>query len=154
MIERTAEFDHFALDVGDRLRRVLIAHHGADVGNDVTDEALAYAWEHWDTLRTMANPTRYLYRVANSAARRHRRWRRRPELPVERSQADEPLDPGLHHALARLSDAQRVCIVLVHVHDWTYEQAANATGMPVTAVTNHLHRGLRRLRKELRDTNG
>lgn len=126
--DEAVDFDRFAVDAGERLRRVLVARHGVDVGNDVADEALAYAWEHWDRLREMENPVGYLYRVAGSASRRHRRWRRRVLLPTEVRPAAEPPNVGLQTALARLSEPQRVCVVMVHVYDWTYQQTAAATG--------------------------
>ena len=149
MKSEPVDFDRFVADAGERLRRVLVARHGVEVGNDVTDEALAYAWEHWDRIHEMENPVGYLYRVAGSASRRHRRWRRRVLLPAEVRQAAEPTDSGLQAALARLSEPQRVCVVMVHVYDWTYRQTAAVTGLSLAAVTNHVQRGLRRLRTEL-----
>jgi RNA polymerase sigma factor (sigma-70 family) len=149
VIDAVDDFDRFVSVVGARLRRVLIAHHGVEVGNDATDEALAYAWEHWGRVQVMDNPAGYLYRVASSSARRHRRWRRTVDLPFERTRPDEPSDPGLHTALATLTPPQRVCVVLVHVYDWTYDQTAEVTGYSVAAVTNHVHRGLRGLRRAL-----
>ena len=144
-------FDRFAADAGERLRRVLVAQHGVEVGNDVTDEALAYAWQHWARVSAMDNPIGYLYRVGRSATRRHARWNRRPALPEETRAADDPGDPGLHAALARLKESQRACVVLVHVYDWTYEQTASTLGISLAAVRNHVHRGLRQLRHELED---
>lgn len=72
-------------------------------------------------------------------------------FPVESHVSDEPGDPGLHAALLALKESQRVCVVLVHVYDWTYEQTAAVLGISSAAVRNHLHRGLRRLRHELED---
>lgn len=147
-------FDRFVETDGERLRRVLVARHGVEVGNDVHADALAYAWEHWERVEPMANPVGYLYRVAQSASRRHRRWRRHVHLPPERRDGDrnEPVDAGLHRALARLPQVQRTCVVLVHVYDWTYRDTADALGVPVSTVRNHLHRGLGRLRTFLEDT--
>lgn len=76
-------FDAFAAGDGERLRRVLVARYGVEIGNDVCADALAYAWEHWERVGPMDNPVGYLYRVAQSASRRHRRWRQRPQLPIE-----------------------------------------------------------------------
>ncbi len=42
MTAAAENFDRFTADAGERLRRVLVAQHGVEVGNDVTDEALAY----------------------------------------------------------------------------------------------------------------
>ena len=145
-------FDDFAAEAGERLRRALVARFGVEVGNDVTDEALVYAWEHWERLRALGNPVGYLYRVGQSAARRHARWHRAVRLPLETWSPEEPsADPGLAVALARLKPAQRTCIVLVHVYGWTYAETAAALELTVAAVRNHLHRGLGRLRLELED---
>jgi RNA polymerase sigma-70 factor (ECF subfamily) len=146
-----AEFEQFATNDGQRLRRVLVARFGVDAGNDVTDEAMAYAWEHWDRVRSLANPVGYLYRVAQSAARRHARWRRAPRFPPETSAPAGIGEPGLPAALAALKPVPRTCVVLVHVYDWTYEETAAVLGISTGAVRNHLHRGLRVLRSELGD---
>ena len=151
MTAAAENFDRFTAEAGERLRRVLVAQHGVEVGNDVTDEASAYAWEHWERVSVMENPVGYLYRVGQSATRRHARWNRRVLFPVESHTADAPGDPGLQAALLKLKEAQRVCVVLVHVYDWTYEQTAAVLGISSAAVRNHLHRGLRRLRIELED---
>lgn len=144
-------FATFAEFHGERLRRVLVARYGVEVGNDISAEALAYAFEHWDRVRQMSNPVGYLYRVAQSSSRRYRRWARRPTMPVEVSTAADAADPDLGAALAGLTKNQRLCIVMVHVYDWTYQQTADALNMPLTSVRNHLHRGLAALRKTLED---
>jgi RNA polymerase sigma factor (sigma-70 family) len=58
-------------------------------------------------------------------------------------------EPGLHQALATLSPAQRVAVLLVHGLGWSYAEAADAMNIPVTTIRNHLHRGLKRLRRSL-----
>jgi len=143
------EFSTFADDAGERLRRSLVAGYGVEIGNDICADALAYAWEHWERVRGLDNPVGYLYRVAQSANRRHRRWRRRPPFPVENARNAEPLDPELGNALGRLTRNQRSCVVLVHVYDLTYRQTADALNIPVSSVRNHVHRGLVALRKAL-----
>lgn len=149
--EATHAFEQFTADTGAQLRRALVARFGIDVGNEVTSEALAYAWEHWLRVSAMDNPTGYLYRVGMSAARRHHRWQRTIALPPEHHWPVEPGEPTLPRVLNSLSARQRVCVVLVHVHDWTYQQTADATGLTLAAVTNHVHRGLHRLRHELKE---
>lgn len=144
-----AEFTDFAVQHGERLRRALVAGYGVEVGNDVCADAMAYAWAHWERVAEMDNPVGYLYRVAQTAARRHWRWRRRPAFPPETARPDESADPRLGEALARLATNQRQCVVLVHVYDWTYQQTADALELPVTSVRNHVHRGLKALRETL-----
>jgi RNA polymerase sigma-70 factor, ECF subfamily len=143
-------FSSFVVADGARLRRVLVAHYGVEVGSEVASDALAWAWEHWDRVQHMDNQCGYLYRVAQSSARRHRRWRRRIVLPAETFDAGLPApEPGLDRALARLSASQRVAVLLVHGLDWSYKDAAAAMGVPVTTIRNHLVRGLAQLRREL-----
>ena len=142
-------FSVFVDTHGERLRRVLVAGYGVEVGNDACAEALAYAWEHWDRVGGLDNPVGYLYRVAQSSTRRHRRWSRRVGLPPESSSEQGAIDPDLSSALGRLSQRQRQCVVLVHVYDWTYQQTADALNLPLTSVRNHLHRGLKALRTTL-----
>lgn len=144
-----ADFEAFARDSGERLRRVLVAGYGVEVGNDLCADALAYAWEHWSRIETLDNPAGYLYRVAQSAHRRHRRWRRRVPLPVEHHHNPDVPDPELGAALGRLTRHQRSCVVLVHVYDCTYQQAADLLDLPLSSVRNHVHRGLAALRKAL-----
>jgi len=144
-----SDFDTFTRHEGERLKRVLIAHFGLDVGAEVTADAMAYAWQHWDRVRPMANPVGYLYRVAQSSARRHWRWRRRVELPREEP-IEAPLpEPGLDRALAGLTARQRVAVLLVHGLGWTYDDTASAMNIPLTSVRNHVHRGMKRLRRDM-----
>ena len=143
-------FSRFVVANEARLRRVLVAHYGVEVGSEVASDAFAWAWEHWDRVREMENPCGYLYRVGQSSARRHRRWQRRIVLPAETPTAGLPApEPGLDRALARLSASQRVAVMLVHGLDWSYKDAAAAMDVPVSTVRNHLVRGLARLRREL-----
>lgn len=117
-------FEHFVAGDGARLRRVLVARYGVEVGWDACAEALAYGWTHWERVGAMDNPAGYLCRVAVSATRRHRRWQRSIELPRETADAPDAsvaasahdavgdrLDDDLGAALARLRPRQRTCDV-------------------------------------------
>ncbi|MEM8620415.1 MAG: sigma-70 family RNA polymerase sigma factor [Actinomycetota bacterium] len=142
-------FAAFADGPGARLRQVLVAQHGVDLGVDLSADALAYAWEHWERIEPMDNPVGYLYRVARTAGRRQRRLARRDVFPPERDREHPPFDIGLHRALVALPERRRACVVLVHVFDWTYAETADALSVTVSVVRNELHRGLRQLRHEL-----
>ena len=56
-------FTEFVETVEPRLRLALVAAFGPDVGLEVTAEALAYAWENWDTVWESDNPAGYLWGV-------------------------------------------------------------------------------------------
>jgi len=142
-------FEEFVDGDGVKLRRILVAQYGVDVGTEIHADAIAWAWEHRDELAGVTNRVGYLYRVAQSSARRHWRWRRRPSFPPETAHAPGDPEPGLGAALAKLRESHRVAVLLVHAHGWTYAEVASALGVPVSTVRNHVHRGLTKLRAVL-----
>src|SRR5687767_8453908 len=76
-------YELFCTTDAPRLRRLLVAHFGVEVGTETASDALTWAWEHWAELSEVENRVGYLYRVAQSKARRYRRWGRRPTFPPE-----------------------------------------------------------------------
>ena len=140
-------FDEWANASEPRLRRAFVASYGLDVGADVTAEAMAYAWEHWTRLRTMDNPTGYLFRVGQSAARRSRR----PSglLPVPPQQELPNVEPRLIDAVNQLTESQRICVVLVHAFGWSQQEVADVLGVSHSTVRTHLARGIASLRLTL-----
>jgi DNA-directed RNA polymerase specialized sigma24 family protein len=143
----TASFTEFVRDVEPRLRISLCAALGSDVGRECTAEALAYAWENWGRLSTMDNPAGYLYRVGRSRARRYRN--RRPILPPVPSDRMPWVEPRLPSAVGRLSERQRVVVVLLHGLDWTYPEVADLLSLSVSSVQKHAERGLAKLARAL-----
>lgn len=143
--DREAEFRSFMSEAEPRLHNALVAAYGHERGREATAEALAYGWEHWEQLKTMSNPAGYLYRVGQSRTRP-----RRIRHLFDRDTHNEPVaEPGLHAALAALSERQRLAVVLIHGFGWSLREVADVTGLKVTTVQNHLGRGLARLRHEL-----
>jgi RNA polymerase sigma factor (sigma-70 family) len=134
------------------VRRALVARNGLDVGSDAASEAMAWALQHGDRLAGTANPVGYLYRVGQTAARRHRRWSvRHVGLGFEPLAADHEsrFDAELFDALRKLRRDQRVAVVLVHCFAYSYREVADVLDISEAAVTNHVHRGLARLRSLL-----
>lgn len=142
---RQAMFERFVRDVEPRLRRALVAVYGGQRGREATAEALSWAWENWDRVRAMEYPHRYLFRVGRS---RTRARRQRVVFDVSDA-AEHHVEPRLGPALARLSERQRIAVVLVHGFGWTHREVAELTGSRPTTVQNHLERGLRKLRTDL-----
>lgn len=97
----------------------------------------------------MGNPTGYLFRVGQTAARRARP---RP-LPVststEPTAVAEWFDPRLLPALSRLSEQQRTVVVLVHAYGWSQREVAELLGLSPSTVRAHLERALTHLRTSL-----
>jgi RNA polymerase sigma factor (sigma-70 family) len=128
----------------------LVVRFGVEAGSEAFAEAMAYAWEHRNRLSAMKNPLGYLYRVGLSSARPHLRWRQRTVLlDTDRTQDASEHDIDLIDAFTHLSAPQRVAVVMVHGYGATYAEVAEVLGISVAAVTNHVHRGLRRLRESL-----
>jgi RNA polymerase sigma-70 factor (ECF subfamily) len=140
----------FLSDAQHRLERALVARFGVDDGLEAAADAMAFAVEHWPRLSVMDNPLGYLYRVGETKGRRlARRWRPFDGLVHEPRTEDGVVDVDLQRALLRLKPAERVAVVLVHGHGHSYRDVADVLDVPVTTVTNHLHRGLARLRSIL-----
>lgn len=128
------------------------AQYGVDIGCDSTDAALAWAWENWARLCGMTNPAGYLYRVAQTRARRAVTRGRPVTFPSEPSHSDSEASlfgGDLADALRDLPDRQRLAVLLVHVYGWTPSEVGEITGMPAVTVRSHLRRGLRHLRTSI-----
>jgi DNA-directed RNA polymerase specialized sigma24 family protein len=141
-------FTEFVRDVEPRLRRALGATLGVDQGLDATAEALAYGWEHWSRVSGMDNPAGYLYRVGKHYGMRHRN---RPiRLPRPPEAAHPWVEPALPAALDRLSEKQRVAVLLTKSFQWTFEETAEVLGVSIGTVEKHVERGMGKLRRALR----
>lgn len=144
-------FDELVDMVRARLLPVLWSRWGVEVGSDICAEVEEYAWANRDRLLRMSNPLGYLYRVSQSRGRRYARWHRQVTFP---SRFPEPVheDPQLQETLrtlAGLSADQRASVLLVHGFGWSYDDVAALLGISRPAVTNHVHRGLSRLRSAI-----
>ena len=140
-------FTEFAKDVEPRLRLALVATFGVEVGVEATSEALAYGWENWESLSSLPNPAGYLFGVGRNKARKRRKTRTLlPSPPVNH---EFFVEPGLPDALNRLSDRQRVAVLLVHGEDWTHSEVADLLGVSVSTVQQHAERGISKLRKAI-----
>jgi DNA-directed RNA polymerase specialized sigma24 family protein len=139
----------FVRDAEPRLLHALVARYGPVDGREATVDALSWAWENWSRLADVDNKLGYVYRVGQSATRR---FASRPvplmlHLPV--AQPDADIDPVLVAALARLSEQQRMAVVLVHAFGWTQTEVAELLDVNVSTVREHIARGLTRLRAQL-----
>ena len=141
------DFRVFVEEVQPRLRRALLASCGAEVAADAVQEALVYGWRNWDRVSEMDNPAGYLYRVARSRVR-NPTFRRLTFPPGVEGRLPD-VEPGLPQALARLTESQRMAVVLVKGCGWTYEETAQFMDVSVSTVRNHLRRGMDHLRTML-----
>lgn len=133
--------------MGPKLRAALVGAYGPNVGFDAAAEALAYGWENWQRIGAMENPTGYLYRVGQTAARNARR----PHgyLPVPSSTDVPDFEPRLLPALEALTEPQRVCVVMVHAYGWGQTDVAELLEVSPSTVRTHLARALANLQHAL-----
>tara|TARA_R110002124_G_scaffold68768_8_gene185717 strand:- start:14 stop:589 length:576 start_codon:yes stop_codon:yes gene_type:complete len=86
------------------------------------------------------------------------RRRQRPEIefdetaeiiPFDRTMADTGDKMDLSRALAKLPEAQRICVTLCVAASLSHREAAEATGWPLGTIKSHVTRGVAALRKHL-----
>nr|WP_184943607.1 RNA polymerase sigma factor [Planomonospora venezuelensis] len=133
--------------------------------DDVTAETFLVAFRkraRYDLTRPDARP--WLYGIASNLISGHRRAETRrlkalsrqapeqaagfEERSAERVTADG-LRPALAAALARLSSAERDLLLLVAWAELTYEEAAQALGVPIGTVRSRLSRTRTKIRRFL-----
>jgi DNA-directed RNA polymerase specialized sigma24 family protein len=140
-------FTIFAKDAEPRLRHALCSAFGQDRGREATSDALAFAWEHWERVQHLDNPVGYLWGVGRNKARRSRVRRLVfPEPPPEVLPWIEPLLP---RALSRLSERQRVAVMLICGLDYTYAEVADLLGVSKSTVQTQVERGMAKLRSAM-----
>ena len=147
---REDAFTEFVHERQDRIRHALVAGFGVEVGRDAAEEALVYAWGHWDKVAGMKNPTGYVYRVGHRVAQKMARRRSVPvAFPDVGIVNPVAVEPGLAAALGSLSPRQRSVVVTVHGYGLSQREAADLLGISRSSVQRHLDRGLAKLRTRL-----
>jgi RNA polymerase sigma-70 factor (ECF subfamily) len=145
----TAEYTEFARRHERSLRYALVAHLGYEAGREAVQDALVYAWEHWDRLQSVGNPGGYLFRVAKRRSLRHRLRRDVGFLGGRNDEATPWVEPKLEESLRRLPTQQRAVVFMVEGLGLTYQETADHLNISRSSVQTHLKRGLQRLRTEL-----
>ncbi|MEV0974692.1 RNA polymerase sigma factor [Microtetraspora glauca] len=139
---------------------------GPQVADDITAETFLTAFrrrDSYDLARTLARP--WLYGIATTLVARHRRGEERLLRALSRTGADLPPEPmadtvisrvaaqeeerRIAKALAGLSRGDRDVLLLVAWGDLSYEEVAQALGIPVGTVRSRLHRARKKARATL-----
>ncbi len=96
-----------------------------------------------------------LYRVRVDRYRKAQRSPRTTELPYDGPAIDPPQDflarghEDIVRALEQVRETFRTAVILRDVQDFSYEEIAQITGVPVGTVMSRIHRGRARLRQLL-----
>ena len=70
-------------------------------------------------------------------------------LPMPSSADAHDFEPRLLPALEELSEAQRVCVVMVHAYEWGQTEIAELLDISPSTVRTHIARALDRLQHAL-----
>lgn len=161
--QRDEAFDRWVLPELATMYRVAVAitrdHAEAE---DLVQDSLVRAYQALDRFDG-ANPRAWLLTIVrNTHINRNRR--RRPELLHDPDGIDQQaktapgadiealaaiFDTRVEAALRELPADQQAVIELVDVAGLSYQQAADALGVPAGTVMSRLHRGRKRIKKKL-----
>jgi RNA polymerase sigma factor (sigma-70 family) len=124
-----------------------------DEATDVSQEAMARAYERWSSVGEMDNPDGWVFRVALNEARR--RGRRRATERRLRAAADPPPPPTsdalveLRELVDGLPPRMREVVVLRHVADLTEPMIAEVSGISRGTVSSTLRDAYDRLARSM-----
>jgi len=113
---------------------------------EIVQDSLLEVFRRWDDVR---EPGAYLRCAVVSRCRnllsRRRMIEQHPPAPPDVS----PQASDMWDMLAKLSDEQRIAIVLRYYGGYRAAEIADIAGIPAATVRSHLRRGLAALKKEL-----
>ena len=138
------------------LRRMCQSHAEAD---DLAQEAFIKAWDRLRDLETPAAFPGWFRRIAVTTFLMAKRRQKAvfEEITDASPLASEESTPeaaagaklDLERALARLSDAERLCVTLNHGEGLSHSEIVEITGLPLGTVKSHVLRGTDKLRRLL-----
>jgi len=127
--------------------------------DDLAQEAFIKAWERLRDLETPAAFPGWFRRIAVTTFLMAKRRQRAvfEEIDDASPVASEESTPeaaagakiDLERALARLSDAERLCVTLNHGEGLSHSEIVEMTGLPLGTVKSHVLRGTEKLRRML-----
>lgn len=124
---------------------------------DLMQDAYLKVWERWHHVRSLGDPTGYLYRTAMNLYRKRRRRAAvairhaiRPRPARDQLDEVESRDEVLR-ALATLTPRQRMSLVLTDLLDYSSEEAGRLMGVKATTVRVLASQGRAALRSDTGD---
>jgi RNA polymerase sigma-70 factor (ECF subfamily) len=145
-------FEAFYANERDRVYSALAITLGnADLAADAADEAMARAFQRWETVRTYASPGGWAFRVGLNWARSivRRRHRSSPLLYQQDTVDAVVTDPDVHRALGLLDVKHRAVVVCRYVFGWSERETAEALELRPGTVKSRLSRATKQLQVQL-----
>ncbi len=135
----------------------------SDAASDCAQEAFVRAYRALHQYDPTLPFGPWLFRIATNASLNYvQRWHAHetpveelPERPLPDEQSPESIVVGrdqlerVVEAIDALPPAYRAALTLRHLHDLSYQEIADALGLPLGTVKTHLHRARAALRVEL-----
>jgi len=148
---RTSEIDELYRAESDKLWRSIVAFCGQpEIASDAVAEAFAQLIRRGDEVRW---PRRWLWKSAFAIARGELKRRAQVEqLLDEREMPTSEPAWRLRECLSQLSESQRAALLLHHYAGYPTSQVAEIIGSTPAAVRVHLHRGRRRMKALLQES--
>jgi len=149
-----AGFERFYADTAPRLAAYCYGLIGDEqTAADIAQEAFTRLFAR---LRTVREPSAWLYLVATNMCRDHwrgeQRARRAHTELVSRTTNVPAHDPGLRDLVERLPERLRTCVLLHYYADLPVEQVAAAVHRPTGTVKRRLLEARRLLARDLEGT--
>jgi len=153
------------------LKRVAIALAGNEAdADDLVQETFLRAYRHWNTFEPGSDCRRWLSTICRNAFLEQRRRESR-STAVEDQELESlaaarlhnqarasgvdhmftrlDLGPAISQAIASLEPIYRDVVVLADAEGFTYEEVAEALGVPIGTVRSRLYRARRQLQESL-----
>jgi RNA polymerase sigma-70 factor (ECF subfamily) len=156
-------FERLLVELRPKLHRYCARMTGSVIdGEDVLQEALMKAVRAFAVTQTIAQPERWLFRIAHNAALDFLRRRARVEAARSNEDPDMLVDPNGAHddpeivstslrTFMRLPTVQRSTVILMDVLGYSLAEIGGIMDESVPAVKSALHRGRTRLRELARE---
>lgn len=148
--------DRVVRDHYDAVYRFCARRIGIGRAADASQETFVTAQRAIRRFRGESSLRTWILGIAVNECRRAIRKGGAEPLPLEVDLAGHTDDEGalvnrqvLAEALARLSDEHREVVLLHEIEGLTYDEIAEATGVPSGTVKSRLHHAFLRLRKEM-----
>lgn len=147
----------FEAEHGRLLRALYLVTGNAEEAEELMQDAFVAVWERWDRVRTMDEPTGYLFRTAmnryRSRLRRTARATRRAVGAAEGGDAFAAAEErdAVARALARLPERQRAAIVLTELLGYDSSEAGRILGVKDVTVRSLASQARASLRRALGD---